>query len=292
MPSMSQVTKAILPVAGLGTRFLPATKAQPKEMLPLVDKPLIQYIVEEAVAAGIRDIIFVTSQTKRAIEDHFDRNFELEYRLREKNKLIELKAIERLTSLANFTYVRQKSPRGLGDAILTAEHLISGEPFAVLLGDDIIDSQIPAIKQLMDVYDKYRGTVLGVATVKKSQTSRYGIIRADKLSPRTYEVKQFVEKPEPSKAPSNLAVTGRYVLTPDIFPILRKTRQGKGGEIQITDAIASLIPRHKVYACAYQGTYYDCGSKLDYIKATINFGLQRKEIRQSLKTYIKQCVQA
>ncbi len=284
---MKKIKKAVIPVAGLGTRFLPATKAQPKEMLTLVDKPLIQYIVEEAVASGIEEIIFVTSSTKRAIEDHFDRSFELEYRLRQKGKKKELEEIVSISSMVNFVYVRQKTPKGLGHAIYTAKDLIGDEPFAVLLGDDIIDSRIPAMKQMINVYEKYGDMVVGVTKVAKKETNRYGIIDPIVINNKVSEIKKMIEKPKPAKAPSCLAVTGRYVLTPEIFKYLSKGKKGAGGEIQLTDAIAEHIKNKAGYACTYDGKYYDCGSKLEFVKAIIDFGLKRKEYRAALKKHIK-----
>lgn len=284
---MKKIRKAVIPVAGLGTRFLPATKAQPKEMLSLVDKPLIQYIVEEAVAAGIEEIIFITSSTKRAIEDHFDRNFELEYRLRQKGKKAELTNLLQISNMAKFIYTRQKTPKGLGHAIYTARPLIGNEPFAVILGDDIIDSRVPAIKQLMNVYHKYQDIVIGVTEVPKKETNKYGIVDPLRIDDRTFEIKRLVEKPSTAKAPSRLAITGRYIFTPDIFDILANQKVGAGGEIQITDAIDRHVRKRAGYACLYQGDYYDCGNKLEFIKAIVNFGLKRKEYRNQLKKYLK-----
>ena len=284
---MKKVKKAVIPVAGLGTRFLPATKAQPKEMLSIVDKPIIQYIVEEAVAAGIEEIIFVTSSTKRAIEDHFDRNFELEYRLRQKNKKDDLTDILRISDMARFVYVRQKTPLGLGHAVYVAKNLIGDEPFAVLLGDDVIDSKTPAIKQLIDVYNKYNDIVVGVTKVPKKETYKYGIVDPISINGTTSEIKRIVEKPAPGKAPSNLAVTGRYILTPDILDILAKGKKGAGGEIQLTDALAQHVKKKAGYACNYTGTYYDCGNKLEFIKAIVNYGLKRKGFKTQLKRYLK-----
>ncbi|PIR06601.1 MAG: UTP--glucose-1-phosphate uridylyltransferase [Candidatus Komeilibacteria bacterium CG11_big_fil_rev_8_21_14_0_20_36_20] len=284
---MKKIRKAVIPVAGLGTRFLPATKAQPKEMLPLVDKPIIQYIVEEAVAAGIEQIIFVTSSTKRAIEDHFDRSFELEYRLRQKDKEKELSDLLKISDMANFVYIRQKTPRGLGHAIYTARQVVGNEPFAVLLGDDIIDAKVPAIKQLMNVYNKYGDIVVGVTKVPKKETGKYGIVDPLPISERVVEIKRIVEKPQPAKAPSNLAVTGRYILTPEIFDILANLKPGAGNEIQLTDAMAKHIKKRAGYASIYQGTYYDCGNKIEFIKAIINLALKRKEFNGALKKYLK-----
>lgn len=284
---MKKVRKAIIPVAGLGTRFLPATKAQPKEMLALVDKPIIQYIVEEAVAAGIEEIIFVTSSTKRAIEDHFDRNFELEYRLRQKGKKKELDEMLRISDMMKFVYIRQKTPRGLGHAISTAASLIGDEPFAVILGDDIIDAKVPAIKQLMKVYEKYGDIVVGVTKVPKKETHKYGIVDPIMLDQHTAEIRRIVEKPKASQAPSNLAVTGRYILTPDIFELLAKEKIGTGGEVQLTDALAEHVKKQAGYACIYEGDYYDCGNKLEFVKAIITYSLKRKEFRQPLKKFLK-----
>jgi UTP--glucose-1-phosphate uridylyltransferase len=284
---MSKVRKAIIPVAGLGTRFLPATKAQPKEMLSLVDKPIIQYIVEEAVKSGIEEIIFVTSQTKRAIEDHFDRNFELEYRLRQKKQKKILQNLLYISDMAKFIYVRQKTPKGLGHAIYSAKELIGDEPFAVLLGDDIIDSKTPALKQLIAVYEKYKDIVLGVTEVDKRYTDKYGIIDPLFINKSVAEIKRIVEKPKPNVAPSNLAVTGRYILLPEIFKILEKQKPGVGGEIQITDALDKYIRKNVGYACIYSGRYYDCGKKLEFIKATIDFSLKRPEFKKPLRAYLK-----
>ena len=280
----------MIPVAGFGTRFLPATKAQPKEMLTLVDKPIIQYIVEEAVQAGIEEIIFITSSNKRAIEDHFDRNFELEYRLRQKGKKTELANMLKISDMAKFIYVRQKTPRGLGHAVLTARELIGDEPFAVMSGDDVIDAKVPAIKQLMRVYEKYADIVLGVTTVKKSETHKYGIVDPLKIDARTVEIKKLVEKPSASQAPSNLAVTGRYILTPEIFDFLLKQKAGAGNEIQLTDAIARYIKQRAGYAYLYEGDYYDCGNKLEFMKAIIQLGLKRSDFKNDLKKYLRQLV--
>ncbi len=282
-----KVRKAIIPVAGLGTRFLPATKAQPKEMLSLIDKPIIQYIVEEAVVSGIEEIIFVTSSTKRAIEDHFDRNFELEHRLKQKKKNKDLKEILAISAMAKFIYIRQNTPLGLGHAIYIAKEIIGDEPFAIFSGDDIIDSKVPAMKQLIDVYNKYEDIVVGVTKVNKKETDKYGIIDPLIIDKKTAEIKKIIEKPRPNKAPSNLAVTGRYILTPEVFNILAKGKKGAGGEIQLTDALAEYIKKRAGYACIYDGTYYDCGNKLEFMKAIINFGLKRSEFKKPLRKYLK-----
>lgn len=285
---MKKIRKAVIPVAGLGTRFLPATKAQPKEMLTLVDKPLIQYIVEEAVASGIEEIIFVTSATKRAIEDHFDRAFELEYRLRQKGKKKELAELLHISDMAKFIYVRQKTPRGLGHAIYTAAPLVDDGPFAVLLGDDIIDARRPALKQLMEVYYRYSAdVVVGCTTVAKKDVSHYGIVDPLEGRGRVVRIKRIIEKPPVGLAPSRLAVTGRYILTPGILPILARGKRGSGGEIQLTDALAEYIKNKVGYACAYEGDYYDCGNKLGFVKAIINFSLKRKEFKGQLRNYLK-----
>ncbi|PIZ99670.1 MAG: UTP--glucose-1-phosphate uridylyltransferase [Candidatus Komeilibacteria bacterium CG_4_10_14_0_2_um_filter_37_10] len=284
---MQKIRKAVIPVAGLGTRFLPATKAQPKEMLTLVDKPIIQYIVEEAVAAGIEQIIFVTSQTKRAIEDHFDRNFELEYRLRQKGKKDDLRSITQLSELATFVYIRQNTPKGLGHAIATAEPVIGNEPFAVFLGDDIIAAKKPAIKQLMEVYDKYGAVVLAARKVDKKIVNRYGIIAGHKINEGLYQVDDLVEKPEIAVAPSNIAIGFRYILRPEIFSILKKTKPGRGGEIQITDALREYSKQKPIYALEFAGEYFDCGSKLGFLEATVHFGLQHTSIKKDFKKYLK-----
>ncbi|MDO8581364.1 MAG: UTP--glucose-1-phosphate uridylyltransferase GalU [bacterium] len=284
---MQKITKAIIPVAGLGTRFLPATKAQPKEMLTLVDKPVIQYIVEEAVAAGIENIIIITSQTKRAIEDHFDRNFELEYRLASTGKKKELEEVKKITKLANFIYIRQKSPRGWGDAILAAQPVLGNEPFAYLSGDDIIDGRIPAIKQLITVFNKYHDGVIGVTRVPKTDVQHYGIINAVPLGDRVYEIKNIVEKPDPKKTPSQLAVTGRYIFTPEIFDALRQVPLDSKGELVGTAGIKHLLKTRPFYAVEYEGTYYDCGSKLHFLEATVALALKHKEVASAFKQYLK-----
>ncbi len=282
-----KIRKAVIPVAGFGTRFLPASKAQPKEMLTLVDKPVIQYIVEEAASAGIEEIIFITSQNKRAIEDHFDRNFELEYRLKQKKKEDALYEVMQISDLAKFVYVRQNTPLGLGHAVLCAKEVVGDEPFIVSSGDDVITSSEPAIGQMIRVYEKYEGTVLGVKKVPKEKTNLYGIVDPLPIEDRVSEVKGFVEKPEPDEAPSDLAVQGRWLLTPDIFEILENTPKDKCGEVQITDAIRKQMERSKVYAYEYEGRYYDCGNKLEFIKAVIDFGSEHPEIGQGVREYIK-----
>lgn len=283
---MSRIKKAIIPAAGLGTRFLPATKAQPKEMLPIVDKPTIQYIVEEAVASGIEDIIIVTGRTKKAIEDHFDKSVELEMEL-EKKKNKELLEIARSVSqIANIYYIRQKEPKGLGHAVLTARTFIGNEPFAVLLGDDIIDSEKPALRQMMDVYDKYQASVLGVQTVERRDVNKYGIIDGLKIDNRVYQVKDMVEKPKVDEAPSNVAVLGRYIITPQIFDFLEKQEIGAGGEIQLTDALNKLAKVEQMYAYDFIGRRYDVGNKMGFLQATVEFALKRPELREEFKNYL------
>jgi len=286
-----KVRKAIIPVAGFGTRFLPATKAMPKEMLTVVDKPVIQYIVEEAVASGIEQVIFITGRGKRAIEDHFDQSFELEFLLEGKKKRDVLKEVRAISDMVDVVYVRQPEARGLGHAILMAKELIQGEPVAVLLGDDIIDSRnaTPAMKQLIDVYDRYNDIVLGVRKVKKQDVSNYGIVGGPRVENRVYQVQEFIEKPPVDQAPSTLAQTGRYVLTPEVFEKLKKTKPGAGGEIQITDAIFDTIKERTGYACQYEGEYYDCGSKLGFLQANMHFALKHvdKSIATELRKYVK-----
>jgi len=282
-----KIKKAVFPVAGLGTRFLPATKASPKEMLPLIDKPLVQYVVEEAVAAGIEQVLFVTGRGKRAIEDHFDIAFELESILLEKGKDDEFKEVRDIAEMVSIFYVRQKQALGLGHAILCAREFVGKEPFAVLLGDDIIDGNRPCLRQLLDVYEQHRGSVLALEQVPMENISAYGCVQADAISDRIYKVNNLVEKPKREDAPSDLAIIGRYVLTPEIFPILERQEPGKGGEIQLTDAILSLSGKEPVYGCRFEGTRYDCGDKLGFLKATVDMALKRKEIGKGLEEYLR-----
>ena len=283
-----KIKKAIIPAVGLGTRFLPATKAMPKEMLPILDKPTIQYIVEEASRAGIEDIIIVTGKHKRAIEDHFDNQKELEMVLQEKGKNDLLEKVQYSTDLANIFYVRQKEQKGLGHAIHTARQFIGNEPFAVLLGDDIVESETPAIKQLMDVYDETGKSVIGVQEVAEEDTHRYGIIDPLEKSGLRYEVKKFVEKPKQGTAPSNLAIMGRYVLTPEIFDYLETQEEGAGNEIQLTDAIERMNAESQVYAYDFEGDRYDVGEKLGFVKTTIEYALKDEDMKDDLKAFIKQ----
>ncbi len=281
------ITKAIFPAAGLGTRFLPATKASPKEMLPLVDKPLIQYVVEEAVASGIEEIVLVTGRGKRAIEDHFDVAFELEEDLKAKGKHKLLSEVQRIADMVTFCYIRQKNALGLGHAVLTAKRIVGDETFAVLLGDDIIDAKVPVLKQMMDVYKRYPGVILAIQKVPKSQTKNYGIIDAKKIEDGVYLVKDLVEKPSPDEAPSNLAIIGRYILTPEIFSSLERTKPGKGGEIQLTDGLKLLMAKQPIYAYEFQGVRHDAGDKLGFLKATVEFGLKNKEFGHEFRSYLQ-----
>lgn len=284
---LRQIKKAIIPAAGLGTRFLPATKAMPKEMLPILDKPTIQYIVEEASRAGIEDIIIVTGKHKRAIEDHFDNQKELEMVLEDKGKTELLEKVQYSTELANIFYVRQKEQKGLGHAIYSARQFIGNEPFAVLLGDDIVESDTPAIKQLMEVYEETGNSVIGVQEVPESETHRYGIIDPLSKKERRYEVQKFVEKPEQGTAPSNLAIMGRYVLTPEIFDYLKTQKKGAGNEIQLTDAIERMNSEHQVFAYDFIGNRYDVGEKLGFVKTTIEYALKDESMKDELKQFIK-----
>jgi len=284
-----KIRKAIIPVAGMGTRFLPAAKAQPKEMLAVVDKPVIQYIVEEAVASGIEEIIFVTAIGKRAIEDHFDRNFELEYRLEQKNKLKELEQIKGLGKLAKFAFVRQNKPLGDGHAVLSALPFVDQhEPVAVLFGDDIINGKIPALKQLMEVYEKYNDSVIALEEVPKKDVSSYGVIGGKNIGGRVWEIKKFVEKPAIAEAPSNLIVVGHYIITPEIMKILAEVKPGKDGEIRLADAFAAYLKTGRVlYGCKFAGIRYDCGNKFGFLKAQIELGLKHPEVGKQLKSYLK-----
>ncbi|HDA0718819.1 TPA: UTP--glucose-1-phosphate uridylyltransferase GalU [Staphylococcus aureus] len=285
---MKKIKKAIIPAAGLGTRFLPATKAMPKEMLPILDKPTIQYIVEEAARAGIEDIIIVTGRHKRAIEDHFDSQKELEMVLKEKGKSELLEKVQYSTELANIFYVRQKEQKGLGHAISSARQFIGNETFAVLLGDDIVESEVPAVKQLIDVYEETGHSVIGVQEVPEADTHRYGIIDPLTKNGRQYEVKKFVEKPAQGTAPSNLAIMGRYVLTPEIFDYLKTQKEGAGNEIQLTDAIERMNNDNQVYAYDFEGERYDVGEKLGFVKTTIEYALKDDSMREELTRFIKE----
>ena len=282
-----KVTKAVFPVAGLGTRFLPATKASPKEMLPVVDKPLIQYAVEEAVAAGITDMIFVTGRSKRAIEDHFDKAYELEAELQAhgKNKLLkEVRGL--LPEGVTCVYIRQAEALGLGHAVLMARHLVGDEPFAVILADDLIDAQTPVMKQMSQVHAKNGGSVIAVQNVARADTASYGIVSAERVSDRLSKMSAIVEKPKPEEAPSTLGVVGRYILSPRIFHYLENLRPGAGREIQLTDAIGRLLREENVMAYEFQGTRYDCGSKIGYLQATVNYALKHPELANEFRSFL------
>ncbi|MBI5235908.1 MAG: UTP--glucose-1-phosphate uridylyltransferase GalU [Deltaproteobacteria bacterium] len=280
------IKKAVFPAAGFGTRFLPATKAIPKEMLPLVDKPLIQYAVEEAKLSGLEEIIIVTGMGKTAIEDHFDTSFELEILLKERGKKELLKMMEEVSGLVHFAYTRQKKPLGLGHAIGITKNLINDEPFAVFLGDDIIDAKVPAMKQMLDVYARHKSSVLAVQRVARSQAHKYGMIKGEKVGPRVWRVTDLVEKPK-LNPPSDLAIIGRYILTPGIFSALERTTPGSGGEIQLTDALKTLAKDEEIYAYEFEGRRYDAGDKLGFIQANISFALKRPELKKELKRFLK-----
>lgn len=280
-----KIRKAIIPAAGLGTRFLPATKAMPKEMLPIVDKPTIQYIVEEAVASGIEDIIIVTGKSKRAIEDHFDSSFELENSLREKGKFALLDEVQKSSHMADIHYIRQKEPKGLGHAIWCARKFIGNEPFAVLLGDDIVQAEVPGLKQLIDQHELCDSSIIGVKTVPDEEVNLYGIVGIEKSNSNLHIINCMIEKPLLNYAPSNLAIMGRYILTPGIFDILENQEEGAGGEIQLTDALNKLLNYESIHAYEFEGTRYDVGSKIGFLQATIEFALQRPELRDQLIAY-------
>lgn len=285
-----KVHKAIIPAAGLGTRFLPATKAQPKEMLPIVDTPTIQFIVEEAIASGIEDIIIVTGRNKRAIEDHFDKNVELEEELKKSQKEDLLAQVRDISNMVNIHYIRQKEPKGLGHAIYCAKAFIGNEPFAVLLGDDIVKAEEPCLKQLIRVYNEYKTTVLGVQRVADSEVSKYGIVAGRQVEDRIFKVNDMVEKPDPEQAPSNIAILGRYIISPAIFSHLENITPGKGGEIQLTDALKSLMHHEAMYAYDFIGKRYDVGNKMGFLQATVEFALEREDLRDDFKTWLKQTV--
>ena len=281
------VRKAVIPAAGLGTRFLPATKATPKEMLPIVDKPTIQYIIEEALHSGIEDILIITGRSKRAIEDHFDRSIELELNLEEHGKLKELEMVRKISDV-RIHYIRQKEPRGLGHAILCAKQFVGEEPFAVLLGDDVVDSEKPALQQLIDVYDKTGASVLGVQEVPQEKVSAYGIVASEPTGDaRTFTVQDMVEKPAVEEAPSRLAVLGRYVITPEIFPILEETKPGRGDEIQLTDALKVLAKEQTMYAYNFEGRRYDVGDNQGFLEATVEMALKRPDLHDKFLQYLE-----
>jgi UTP--glucose-1-phosphate uridylyltransferase len=288
---MMRIRKAVFPAAGLGTRFLPATKAQPKEMLPLVDKPLIQYVVEEAVDSGVRNITIITGRGKNAIEDHFDVSWELEQVLSSRGKTDVLDEMRRISNMVNVTYVRQKEALGLGHAVLMSREAVGAEPFAVMLGDDIIDSPVPCLSRMVSLFEKLQSSIIATCEVPKSEISQYGVIRGtpvEGFDGRVYRVQDVVEKPRADEAPSNMAIIGRYILTPQIFNILENTERGAGGEIQLTDGIRQLLEQQPVYAYMIEGTRYDAGDKLGFLKATVEFALKRSGLGDEFRSYLKQ----
>lgn len=289
---MHKIRKVVIPAAGYGTRFLPVTKAQPKEMLPIIDKPIIQYVVEEAVNSGIEDVIIVTSWQKRSIEDHFDNASELEKYLKEKGKLEQLAEIKKISEMANFIYVRQKGPYGNASPVMAAKHLIGNEPFAVLWGDEFIYAQPPRLKQIIDVFKEYGYPAISAIRIEnKEDLSRYGIAKVKPIKNNVYQILSIVEKPKPEEAPSQLAAHGGYVFTPEIFEFLEKLKPGKGGELWLVDAITNYMKIKPVYACEIKnGKYYDTGNKLEYLKANIDFALQREDLKKSLKDYLKKLI--
>lgn len=282
------VRKAIIPAAGLGTRFLPATKAQPKEMLPIVDKPTLQYIIEEAVESGIEEILIITGRNKKSIEDHFDKSVELEMELESKGKYDLLEEVQHISNMVNIHYIRQKEPKGLGHAIYCAKSFIGNEPFAVLLGDDIVYGEKPCLRQMIDIYNEYKTTVLGVQEVDIKDVSKYGIVAGKHIEDRVHKVQNLVEKPAPDEAPSNIAILGRYIINPAIFEILEHTQPGKGGEIQLTDALKVLAQKEAMYAYIFEGRRYDVGDKMGFLEATIEFALRRDDLREGFLQYLQQ----
>ncbi|WP_066495070.1 UTP--glucose-1-phosphate uridylyltransferase GalU [Abyssisolibacter fermentans] len=282
-----KIKKAIIPAAGLGTRFLPATKAQPKEMLPIVDTPTIQYIIQEAVEAGIKDILIITGRNKRAIEDHFDKSIELEMALKQKGKTDVLKMVQDISNMANIHYIRQKEPKGLGHAIHCAKSFIKDEPFAVLLGDDVVWSpQKPCIKQLIEVYEEHNTSIIGVQQVPHDQVYKYGIMAGNKIENRLYKINDLVEKPSVNNAPSDIAILGRYIITPEIFDILEHTKVGQGGEIQLTDALRTLSNIKDIYAYVFEGRRYDVGNMMGFLSAMVEFALRKDNIKEEFKEYL------
>ena len=283
-----KIRKAIIPAAGLGTRFLPATKAQPKEMLPIVDKPTIQYIIEEAIASGIEEILIITGRNKKCIEDHFDKSVELEMELKKHNKTELLELVQDISEMVDIHYIRQKEPKGLGHAISCAKTFVGNEPFAILLGDDIVyNPEKPCLKQLIDCYDEYKTSILGVQSVDKESVSKYGIVDGIEIEGRVCKVKGLVEKPSVDEAPSNTAILGRYIVTPRIFDILDNTKPGKGNEIQLTDALLQLMNEEAMYAYNFEGRRYDVGDKLGYLEATVEYALRKPELRDEFVKYLK-----
>ena len=283
-----KIRKAIIPAAGLGTRFLPATKAQPKEMLPIVDKPTLQYIIEEAVASGIEEILIITGRNKKSIEDHFDRSVELELELEHKGKVEMLEMVKSISNMVDIHFIRQKEPKGLGHAIYCAKSFVGNEPFAVMLGDDIVYNEgKPCLRQLMDCYDEYKTSVLGVQTVLDGDVDKYGIVDGLKIEGNVTKVKGLVEKPSVDEAPGNMAILGRYIITPSIFEILERTKPGKGGEIQLTDALLELMSEEAIYAYNFEGRRYDVGDKLGFLEATVEYALRKPELKDAFIEYLK-----
>jgi len=287
---MSRVKKAIIPAAGLGTRFLPATKAQPKEMLPIVDKPTLQYIVEEAIDSGIEEILVITGRNKKSIEDHFDKSVELELELEKSGKQEMLDMVRHISDMVNIQYIRQKEPRGLGHAVLCAKSFIGNEPFAVILGDDIVDSAKPCLKQLIDIYNEYNTTILGVQQVKREDVNKYGIVNGKQIDEKLHLIKDLVEKPDIENAPSNIAILGRYILKPEIFDVLENQKPGKNNEIQLTDALKTLSETQAMYAYEFDGKRYDVGEKFGFLQATVEFALKNKELEEQFLNYLKNLV--
>jgi UTP--glucose-1-phosphate uridylyltransferase len=287
---MAKIRRAVFPAAGLGTRFLPATKAQPKEMLPLVDKPIIQYVVEEAVNAGLENLVIITGRGKNAIEDHFDVSYELEKILEERGKSDQLNLVRAVSEMVHIAYIRQKEALGLGHAILMARDLMNDEPFAVLLGDDVIVAEVPCIRQMMDIYDQYQTSIVALMEVPKEETSRYGIVKAQALPEedgRLFEVLDMVEKPPMEEAPSNLAIIGRYILTPSVFKALEETERGSGGEIQLTDGLRHMLGSQRILAYKFRGKRHDAGDKLGFLQATVEFALKNEELGPAFRSYLK-----
>ena len=283
-----KIRKAIIPAAGLGTRFLPATKAQPKEMLPIVDKPTLQYIIEEAIESGIEEILIITGRNKKSIEDHFDRSVELELELEHKGKVEMLEMVKSISNMVDIHFIRQKEPKGLGHAIYCAKSFVGNEPFAVMLGDDIVYNEgKPCLRQLMDCYDEYKTSVLGVQTVLDGDVDKYGIVDGLKIEGNVTKVKGLVEKPSVDEAPGNMAILGRYIITPSIFEILERTKPGKGGEIQLTDALLELMSEEAIYAYNFEGIRYDVGDKLGFLEATVEYALRKPELKDAFIEYLK-----
>lgn len=287
----NKIRKAIIPAAGLGTRFLPATKAQPKEMLPIVDKPTIQYIIEEAVASGIEEILIITGRNKKSIEDHFDKSVELEMELEKAGKQEMLELVRGISDMVDIHYIRQKEPRGLGHAIYCAKSFVGNEPFAVMLGDDVVESEVPCLKQLINCFNEYKTTILGVQTVAPENVNKYGIVDGLHIEDRVYKVKKLVEKPAIEESPSNVAILGRYIITPKIFEILENTKPGKGNEIQLTDALEVLIKNEAMYAYDFEGRRYDVGDKLGFLEATVEYALRKEELRDGFIEYLKTIIE-